>query len=49
MVAQKFNILLEKEKRTVRGYALVAFSYKKRLQCAESKATVYGEWAMQHL
>ena len=25
------------------------FQHKKRLHCAERKAKVYGEWAMQHL
>ena len=25
------------------------FRHKTRLHCAESKADVYGEWAMQHL
>ena len=25
------------------------FRHKTRLHCAESKAKVYGEWAMQHL
>ena len=25
------------------------FRHKRRLHCAERKAQVYGEWAMQHL
>ena len=25
------------------------FRYKSRLHCAERKAKVYGDWAMQHL
>ena len=39
MVAQKFKILLENEKRTVRGSALVTLCDKKtKLYCAERKA-----------
>ena len=41
MVAQKIKIL---SKRTVHGSA-----QERRLHCAERKAKVKGEWAMQHL
>ena len=46
MVAQKFKNL---SKHTVCASALVAFSDKTRLHCAERKAKLYGEWAIQHL
>ena len=29
--------------------SLYLFRYKTRLHCAERKAKVYGDWAMQHL
>ena len=48
-VAQKFKNLLEKEKRTVRGSALVTLSETIQGFTAERKAKMFGEWTMQHL
>ena len=51
MVAQKFEIVLEEEKRSVRGSALVTLSDTKQgFTVPRGKQTkTYGEGAMQHL
>ena len=34
---------------SLKNYSSYPFRHKTRLHCAERKAKVYGEWAMQHL
>ena len=50
MVAQKIQVLVGEGKADSSWvYFSFPFPHKTRLHCAEMKANVYGDWAMQHL